>query len=98
VALGAVNRDVERLVDALGAAVDWVDEAYEEARQTLIDGAVAGAVLLTSLALLPYVDGGGLIVALAFIGVVQAADLLGRSARGLLALMRRTLPSRALRE
>jgi len=29
---------------------------------------------------------------------MQAADLLGRSARGLLALVRRTLPSRALRE
>ena len=44
--MGAVSSDLERLVDALGAAVDWLDEAYEEARQTLIDGVVAGAVLL----------------------------------------------------
>lgn len=95
--MGAVRTDVQRLVDALGATVDWLDEAYEEARQTLIDGLIAGAVLITSLALLPYVDGGGLIVALAFIGVVQAVDLVGRSGRGLLTLVRRS-PSRALHE
>ena len=55
------------------------------------------AVLLTSLALLPYIDGGGLIVAFAFIGIVQALDLVGRTLRGLVDLVRRT-PSRALRE
>ena len=96
--MGSLIADVQRLVDALGGAVDWLDEAYEEARQTLIDGAVAGAVLLVSMALLPYVDGGGLIVALAFIGVVQAADLLARTGRGALALVRRALPYRALRD
>ena len=32
---------------------------------------------------MPYVDGGGLIVALAFIGIVQALDLVGRTLRGL---------------
>jgi hypothetical protein len=96
--LGAVSQDVQRLVGVLRAAVDWLDDAYEEARQTLIDGAIASAVLLISLALLPYVDGGGLIVALAFIGVVQAVDLLGRSGRGLLALVRRAPSARAVRE
>ena len=78
-AVGAVSPDLERLVDALGAAVDWLDEAYEEARQTLIDG-------------------GGLIVALAFIGILQVADLLARAGRGALALVRRALPYPALRE
>ena len=73
-------------------------ERLEEARQTLIDGVVAGAVLLVSLALLPYIDGGGLIVALAFIGILQAADLLARAGRGALALVRRALPYPALRE
>lgn len=92
-----MSSDVERLVEMLGAAVDWLDDAYEEARQTLIDGAIASAVLLISLALLPYIDGGGLIVALAFVGILQAAELLGRSGRGLLALVRR-VPSRAVRE
>ena len=56
------------------------------------------AVLLISLALLPYIDGGGLIVALAFIGILQAADLLARAGRGALALVRRALPHPALRE
>ena len=51
-----------------------------------------------SLALLPYIDGGGLIVALAFIGILQAADLLARAGRGALALVRRALPYPALRE
>ena len=97
-AVGAVTSDLARLVDALGAAVDWLDEAYEEARQTLIDGVVAAAVLLISLALLPYIDGGGLIVALAFIGILQVADLLARAGRGALALVRRALPYPALRE
>ena len=46
---------------------------------------------------MPYVDGGGLITALAFIGIVQALDLVGRALRGLVDLVRRT-PSQALHE
>lgn len=88
---------IETGLTTLATALDWLDEAYEEARQTLIDGAVASAVLLTSLALLPYVDGGGLIVALAFIGAVQALDLVARTGRGLADVLRR-IPTRALRE
>ena len=92
-----MNPDIERNLETLGAAVDWLDDAYEETRQTLIDGLVVSAVLLTSLALMPYVDGGGLITALAFIGIVQALDLVGRTLRGLVDLVRRT-PSQALHE
>ena len=64
---------------------------------TLIDGAVASAVVLTSLALLPYVDGGGLITALAFIGLVQGLDLVARTGRGLAGMVRRTA-TRPVRE
>jgi hypothetical protein len=55
------------------------------------------AVLLTSLALLPYVDGGGLIAALAFIGLVQGLDLVARTLRGLAAMVRGSA-TRAVRE
>ena len=96
-ALEPVTPEIERSLDTLGAAVDWLDDAYEETRQTLIDGLVVSGVVLTSLALMPYVDGGGLIVALAIIGIVQALDLVGRTLRGLVELVRRT-PPRALRE
>lgn len=96
-AVGALTPGIENSLETLGTAVDWLDDAYEEARQTLIDGLVVSMVLLTSLALLPYVDGGGLIVAFAIIGVVQALDLVGRTLRGLVDMVRRT-PSRALRE
>jgi hypothetical protein len=92
-----VTSEIESNLETLGAAVDWLDDAYEEARLSLIDGLVVSAVLLTSLALMPYVDGGGLIVALAFIGIVQALDLVGRTLRGLVDLVRRT-PSQALHE
>ena len=95
--MGSVIAQVERSLDSLGAMLDWLDEAYEDARQTLIDGAVASAVVLTSLALLPYVDGGGLITALAFIGLVQGLDLVARTGRGLAGLVRRT-PTRPVRE
>ena len=95
--MGSVIAQVERSLDSLGAMLDWLDEAYEDARQTLIDGAVASAVVLTSLALLPYVDGGGLIAALAFIGLVQGLDLVARTGRGLAGLLRRT-PTRPVRE
>ena len=78
-------------VDGLGAAVEWLEEAYEETRESLIDGAIVSAVLLASLALMPYLDGGGLMVAFAIIGVVQALDLVGRVARGVGRLARRTL-------
>ena len=88
--MGAVMAGVETSLQALATALDWLDDAYEEARQTLIDGAIVSAVLLTSLALLPYVDGGGLIAALAFIGAVQGLDLLARAGRGLAELLRRT--------
>jgi hypothetical protein len=84
--------EIESGVETLGVAVDWLDDAYEETRQSLIDGLVVSGVLLTSLALLPYVDGGGLITALAFIGIVQALDLVGRTFRGLVGLVRRTSP------
>jgi len=92
-----VTSDIENSLETLGAAVDWLDDAHEDARQSLIDGLVVSAVLLTSLALMPYVDGGGLITALAFIGIVQALDLVGRTLRGLVDLVRRT-PSQALHE
>ncbi len=95
--MGAVTPELENSLETLGTAVDWLDDAYEEARQTLIDGLVVSMVLLTSLALLPYVDGGGLIVAFAIIGIVQALDLAGRTSHGLLERVRRT-PRRALRE
>ena len=95
--MGAVTPELENSLETLGTAVDWLDDAYEEARQTLIDGLVVSMVLLTSLALLPYVDGGGLIVAFAIIGVVQALDLVGRTVRGVAELVRRT-PSQALGE
>jgi hypothetical protein len=87
-----VTPEIENSVETLGTALDWIDDAYEETRQSLIDGLVVSAVLLTSLALLPYVDGGGLITALAFIGIVQALDLVGRALRGLVGLVRRTPP------
>jgi hypothetical protein len=87
-----VTQEIENGLETLGAAVDWVEDAYEETRQSLIDGLVVSAVLLTSLALLPYVDGGGLITALAFIGLVYALDLVGRTLRGLVGLVRRTPP------
>jgi len=95
--LEPVTSDIENSLETLGTAVDWLDDAYEEVRQSLIDGLVVSAVLLTSLALMPYVDGGGLITALAFIGIVQALDLVGRTLRGLVDLVRRT-PSQALHE
>jgi hypothetical protein len=95
--LEPVTSEIESSLETLGAAVDWLDDAYEEARLSLIDGLVVSAVLLTSLALMPYVDGGGLITALAFIGIVQALDLVGRTLRGLVDLVRRT-PSQALHE
>jgi hypothetical protein len=85
-----VIAQVERSLESLASALDWLDEAYEDARQTLIDGAVASAVVLTSLAILPYIDGGGLIAALAFIGLVQGLDLVARSFRGLAGMVRRT--------
>ena len=84
--------EIENGVETLAAAVDWLDDAYVETRQTLIDGLVVSGVLLTSLALMPYVDGGGLITALAFIGIVHALDLVGRTVRGLVGLVRRTPP------
>jgi hypothetical protein len=87
-----VTQEIENGVERLGAAVDWVEDAYEETRQSLIDGLVVSAVLLTSLALLPYVAGGGLITALAFIGLVYTLDLVGRTLRGLVRLVRRTPP------
>ncbi len=92
-----VTPEIEKGLETLSAAVDWLDDAYEETRQTLIDGLVVSGVVLTSLALMPYVDGGGLITALAFIGIVQALDLVGRALRGLVDLVRRT-PSQALHE
>jgi hypothetical protein len=46
---------------------------------------------------LPYVDGGGLIVAFAIIGTVQAVDLAGRTGRDLARRVRR-VPPHALRE
>ena len=95
--MGAVIARLERSLEVLATALDWLDGAYEEARQTLIDGIVVSAVLLTSLALLPYVDGGGLIAALAFIGLVQGLDLAARTCRGLADLVRRT-PTQALGE
>jgi hypothetical protein len=95
--LGAVIAQVERSLESLAAMLDWLDDAYEDARQTLIDGAVASAVVLTSLALLPYIDGGGLIAALAFIGLVQGLDLVARTGRGLVGLLRRT-PRRPVSE
>lgn len=88
--MGAVIAQAERSLESLATVLDWIDEAYEEARQILIDGAVASAVVLTSLALLPYIDGGGLIAALAFIGLVQGLDLVARSGRGLADMVRRT--------
>ena len=97
VALEPVTPEIEKGLETLSAAVDWLDDAYEETRQTLIDGLVVSGVVLTSLALMPYVDGGGLITALAFIGIVQALDLVGRALRGLVDLVRRT-PSQALHE
>jgi hypothetical protein len=96
-ALEPVTADIENRLATLAAALDWLDDAYEEARQTLIDGAVASAVVLTSLALLPYLDGGGLIAALAIVGLVQALDLVARTGRGVAAFLRR-IPTRALRE
>jgi hypothetical protein len=95
--VGAVIAHLERSLHALATTLDWLDDAYEEARQTLVDGAIASAVVLTSLALLPYVDGGGLIAALAFIGAVQGIDLVARTGRGLAELVRRA-PIRALRQ
>jgi hypothetical protein len=95
--VGAVTAEVERALGGLGAALEWLDDTYEDARQSLIDGAVVSAVLLTSLALLPYVDGGGLIVAFAIIGTVQAVDLAGRTGRDLARRVRR-VPPQALRE
>lgn len=95
--MGAVIARLERSLELLATALDWLDDAYEDARQTLIDGVVVSAVVLTSLALLPYVDGGGLIAALAFIGLVQGLDLVARTGRGLAGLVRRT-PTQALRE
>ncbi len=96
--MGAVIAHAEGALEALATALDWLDDAYEEARATLIDGVVVSAVLLTSLALLPYIDGGGLITALAFIGLVQGLDLLARTARGLAGLVRRSPPTTAIRE
>ena len=87
-----VTTEIEHSVETLGAAVDWLDDAYEETRQSLIDGVVVSGVLLTSLALMPYVDGGGLITSLAFIGIMHALDLVGRTLRGLVGLVRRTPP------
>jgi hypothetical protein len=95
--MGAVIARLERSLEVLATTLDWLDVAYEEARQTLIDGAVVSAVLLTSIALLPYLGGGGLIMALAFIGAVQGLDLVARAGRGLAELVRRT-PTQALRE
>jgi len=95
--VGAVTAAVERSLESLATALDWLDEAYEDARQILIDGAVASAVVLTSLVLLPYIDGGGLIAALAFIGLVQGLDLVARTGRGLAGLVRRA-PARPVRE
>jgi hypothetical protein len=95
--MGAVIARLERSLEVLAATLDWLDGAYEDARQTLIDGAVVSAVVLTSVALLPYLGGGGLITALAFIGAVQGLDLLARTSRGLAELVRRT-PTQALRE
>ena len=95
--MGSVIARVEGALEALATALDWLDDAYEDARVTLIDGVVVSAVLLTSLALLPYIDGGGLITALAFIGLVQGLDLLARTARGLVGLVRRGPPA-AIRE
>ena len=92
-----VTPEIEHSLETLGAAVDWLDDAYEETRQSLIDGLVVSGVLLTSLALMPYVDGGGLITALAFIGIVHALDLAGRTLRGLVGLVRRA-PPQALHE
>jgi hypothetical protein len=97
VAVGPLTAGAERSLESLATALDWLDEAYEDARQTLIDGAVASAVVLTSLALLPYIDGGGLIAALAFIGLVQGLDLVARTGRGLADVVRRT-PTHAIRE
>jgi hypothetical protein len=96
-AMGDVIARLERSLQMLATTLDWLDATYEDARQTLIDGAVVSAVVLTSLALLPYLDGGGLIAALAFIGAVQGLDLLARTGRGLAELVRRT-PTQALRE
>lgn len=96
--MGTVISRAEGALDALATALDWLDDAYEDARVVLIDGVVVSAVLLTSLALLPYLDGGGLITALAFIGLVQGLDLLARAGRGLAGLARRAAPKRALRE
>jgi len=95
--VGAVIAHAESALEALATALDWLDDSYEEARATLIDGVVVSAVLLTSLALLPYIDGGGLIAALAFIGLVQGLDLLVRTARGLAGLARRS-PTTAIHE
>ena len=95
--MGAVIARLERSLEVLATTLDWLDVAYEEARQTLIDGAVVSAVVLTSIALLPYLGGGGLITALAFIGAVQGLDLVARAGRGLAELVRRT-PTQALRE
>ena len=95
--MGPVIAQAERSLETLATVLDWLDEAYEDARQTLIDGAVASAVVLTSLALLPYVDGGGLITALAFIGLVQGLDLVARTGRGLAGMVRRTA-TRPVRE
>ncbi|HET7170502.1 MAG TPA: hypothetical protein VFI18_02595 [Gaiellales bacterium] len=95
--MGDVTAGAERSLESLATALDWLDESYEDARQILIDGAVASAVVLTSLALLPYIDGGGLIAALAFIGLVQGLDLVARTGRGLADVVRRT-PTRAVRE
>lgn len=95
--MGAVIARLEHSLEVLAATLDWLDAAYEDARQTLIDGAVVSAVVLTSVALLPYLGGGGLITALAFIGAVQGLDLVARTCRGLAELVRRT-PTQALRE
>jgi hypothetical protein len=95
--VGAVIARVEGALEALASTLDWLDDCYEDARVTLIDGAVVSAVLLTSLALLPYVDGGGLIAALAFIGLVQGLDLVARTLRGLAAMVRGGA-TRAVRE
>lgn len=95
--MGAVIARAESALDALATTLDWLDDCYEDARVTLIDGAVVSAVLLTSLALLPYIDGGGLIAALAFIGLVQGLDLIARTLRGLAAMVRGSV-TRAVRE
>jgi hypothetical protein len=90
--MGAVIRQLEERLASLVLAVEWVDDAFEEARQLLIDGAVVSVVLVASIVLLPYLGGGGLIVGLAIIGIVQAADLIGRTGRSLAGLVRRALP------